>query len=182
MNKIVDHAIFSKLQLRLAIYHIRKETKDPFPFLDIQYKMCYEAINLYFDCLFVFLQVTLRTMYKQHCGPTLLSKTNGVKKGTIIILDSPRAMKGDSENARALWKSAHAGARMMIASVAKKHAKHGVHCVNAIIKGPMNFNNAEAVKTGKLISGEAMGSTYLWLSRQPATLWTHELDFRPAQA
>ncbi|KAJ8604279.1 hypothetical protein MRB53_041877 [Persea americana] len=41
--------------------------------------------------------------------------------------------------------------------------------------------NNEDTQSGKTISAEAVGDAYLWLSQQKPTLYTHELDLRPAQ-
>lgn len=35
--------------------------------------------------------------------------------------------------------------------------------------------------SGEKMSAQAVGELYVWLSNQQPTLWTHELDMRPAQ-
>jgi hypothetical protein len=52
------------------------------------------------------------------------------------------------------------------------------HCIG---NGSIEDKNGEDQKSGKKISAEAVGKTYLWLSEQEPCLWTHELDMRPAQ-
>lgn len=57
----------------------------------------------------------------------------------------------------------------------------GIHVVHTIVNGAVKDEKGEAQKTGKTISAEALGKEYLHLSEQEPSLWTHELDLRPAQ-
>jgi len=53
--------------------------------------------------------------------------------------------------------------------------------VHAIANGGIRDEDSEETRTGKRMSAEAVGRTYLWLSEQDPSLWIHELDLRPAQ-
>lgn len=57
----------------------------------------------------------------------------------------------------------------------------GVQVVHTIANGRILDDDNEDTRTGKHIAAEAVGKTYLWLAQQEPTLWTHELDLRPAQ-
>lgn len=52
--------------------------------------------------------------------------------------------------------------------------------MHAIANGRIVDDDNEETRTGKVMSAEAVGKTYLFLSRQEPALWTHELDLRPA--
>jgi hypothetical protein len=52
---------------------------------------------------------------------------------------------------------------------------------HAIANGRITDADNDETKSGKHIAADAVGKTYLWLSQQDPTLWTHELDLRPAQ-
>jgi hypothetical protein len=61
-------------------------------------------------------------------------------------------------------------------------SEKGIHVVHAIANGGIkDETETEAVTTGKSMSAEAVGKTYLWLHQQEPCLWTHELDMRPAR-
>lgn len=175
---VAKHEGFSGLKLELAIYHVVDKAKQPF--LETTLEECTGSVELYISSLFVFTQVALEMMYQGSGGQTLLSETKGAKKGTIIIQGSPRAMKGTEKYA--VHNAGKAGARILMQSVAQEHSRYGIHCVHAIINGPMTTENQEAVQNGRMLDGEAVGKAYLWLSSQPTALWTHKLDLRPAQA
>lgn len=70
---------------------------------------------------------------------------------------------------------------MLAQSLAREYSAQGVHVVHAIANGEIKDDNGEKQRTGKSMSAEAVGKTYLWLSGQGPELWTHELDLRPAQ-
>lgn len=53
--------------------------------------------------------------------------------------------------------------------------------VHSIANGGIRDEDSEETRTGKRMTAEAVGKTYLFLHQQDPTLWTHELDLRPAQ-
>jgi hypothetical protein len=59
-------------------------------------------------------------------------------------------------------------------------SEKGVHVAHTIANGVIADENGEDQKRGKKMSADAVGETYLFLHRQAPTLWTHELDMRPA--
>lgn len=52
---------------------------------------------------------------------------------------------------------------------------------HAIANGRITDEDTEDTKSGRHIAAEAVGKAYLYLAQQEPTLWTHELDLRPAQ-
>lgn len=70
---------------------------------------------------------------------------------------------------------------MLAQSLAKEFSEKGVHVVHAIANGGIKDEDMDDQRSGKTMSAEAVGRTYLWLSGQGPELWTHELDLRPAQ-
>lgn len=50
-----------------------------------------------------------------------------------------------------------------------------------IANGAIKDEDTEATQSGKSMSADAVGKTYLFLAEQDPTLYTFELDIRPAQ-
>lgn len=69
----------------------------------------------------------------------------------------------------------------MAQGLAKEYSPIAIQVVHTIVNGAVKDEDGDAQKTGKTISAEALGKNYLWLAQQEPTLWTHELDMRPAQ-
>ena len=174
---IAAHPDFQGLNLKLAIYHVKHASKKPF--LEETAEAFGDSLQTYTTGAFTFTQEALKLIYAQQGGQTLLADTGGAKKGTIIFTGTLGAMRTNSNYAA--YGAGRAGARMVAQAVAKEHSKFGVHCVHTIANGPIIDEDSEDTRTGKKMSAEAVGQTYLWLARQPSTLWVHELDLRPAQ-
>ena len=50
-----------------------------------------------------------------------------------------------------------------------------------IANGAIKDEDSADTRAGKTMSADAVGKTYLWLAEQDPTLYTFELDIRPAQ-
>lgn len=174
---IAAHPDFKDLKLKLSIYHVKHSSKKPF--LESTAEEFGESLQTYTTGAFAFAQESLKLMYEHHGGQTLLADTDGAKKGTIIFTGTLGAMRANP--GYAAYGATRAGARMVSQAVAKEHSKFGVQCVHAIANGGITDEEGQDTKTGKKMSAEAVGKTYLWLSQQEPTLWIHELDLRPAQ-
>lgn len=70
--------------------------------------------------------------------------------------------------------------RQLAQSLAREMSAKGVQVVHAIANGRIADEDSEETRRGERIAAEAVGKTYLWLAGQEPTLWTHELDLRPA--
>lgn len=174
---IASHPDFSGLKLRLAIYHVKHSSKGPF--LEASAEDFGASLQTYTTGAFAFAQEALKLIYAQQGGQTLLADTGGAKKGTIILTGTLGAMR--TNEGFAAYGAGRAGARMVAQAVAKEHSKYGVQCVHAIANGGIVDEDSDDTRTGKKMSAEAVGKTYLWLSGQEPALWVHELDLRPAQ-
>jgi hypothetical protein len=71
--------------------------------------------------------------------------------------------------------------RQLAQTLSREMSAKGVQVVHTIANGRILDNDNEDTRNGKHIAAEAVGKTYLWLAQQEPTLWTHELDLRPAQ-
>ncbi|KAF4961365.1 hypothetical protein FSARC_10210 [Fusarium sarcochroum] len=174
---IASHADFKDLKLKLAIYHVKHASKKPF--LEETAEAFNDSMHTYTTGAVVFAQEALKLIYEQNGGQTLLSDTNGQKKGTIIFTGTLGAMR--TNTGFAAYGATRASARMVAQAIAKEHSKYGVQCVHAIANGRITDEDTEETRTGKQMRAEDVGQTYLWLSQQPSSLWVHELDLRPAQ-
>ncbi|KAK1727760.1 short-chain dehydrogenase/reductase SDR [Colletotrichum acutatum] len=176
-QQIADHADFKDLKLKLAIYHVKNSSRKPF--LEETPEDFNDSMSTFATGGVVFAQEALKLMYTQNGGQTLLSDTEGAKKGTIIFTGTLGAMRTNQQYAA--YGASRAAARMVAQAIAKEHSKFGVHVVHAIANGGIIDEENENTKTGKRMRAEDVGELYLWLSQQPSSLWTHELDMRPAQ-
>ncbi|KAK0371428.1 short-chain dehydrogenase/reductase SDR [Colletotrichum limetticola] len=176
-QQIADHADFKDLKLKLAIYHVKNSSRKPF--LEETPEAFNDSMSTFTTGGVVFAQEALKLMYAQNGGQTLLSDTEGAKKGTIIFTGTLGAMRTNQQYAA--YGASRAAARMVAQAIAKEHSKFGVHVVHAIANGGIIDEENENTKTGKRMRAEDVGELYLWLSQQPSSLWTHELDMRPAQ-
>ncbi|KAI9652440.1 MAG: hypothetical protein M1831_006783 [Alyxoria varia] len=176
-SDISAHPSFSGLKLQIAIWHVKHSSKKPF--LSETAEAFNESIQTYTTGAFAFAQEALRMMYEQNGGETSLAETGGKKKGTIVFTGTLGALRTNAEfNA---YGAGRAGARMVAQGLAKEVSKNGVHVVHTIANGPIRDEDSEETRTGVRMSAESVGKTYLWLHEQDPSLWTHELDLRPAQ-
>lgn len=176
-QQIANHPDFKDLKLKLAIYHVKNSSRKPF--LEETPEAFNDSMSTYTTGAVVFAQEALKLMYAQNGGQTLLADTDGVKKGTVIFTGTLGALRTNQQYAA--YGASRAAARMVAQSIAKEHSKFGVHVVHAIANGGIIDEENENTKTGKSMRAEDVGELYLWLSQQPSSLWTHELDMRPAQ-
>ena len=70
---------------------------------------------------------------------------------------------------------------MLAQGLAKEYSEKGIHVVHTIMNGAIKDDDGEESVKGKYMSADAVGKEYLHLIQQEPTLWTHELDMRPAQ-
>ncbi|EFQ35095.1 short-chain dehydrogenase/reductase SDR [Colletotrichum graminicola] len=176
-QQIADHPDFKDLKLKLAIYHVKNSSRKPF--LEETPEAFNDSMSTYTTGAVVFAQEALKVMYAQNGGQTLLADTDGAKKGTVIFTGTLGAMRTNQQYAA--YGASRAAARMVAQSIAKEHSKFGVHVVHAIANGGIIDEEGQDTRTGKKMRAEDVGELYLWLSQQPSSLWTHELDMRPAQ-
>ncbi|KAF2718471.1 NAD(P)-binding protein [Polychaeton citri CBS 116435] len=172
---IKAHPSFAGLKLRVAIYNIKHSSKKPF--LQETYAAFTESLETYAGGAFQFSQLALRRFFDDH-GPATLAEGVG-KKGTLIFTGTLGALRCNAEFGA--YGAGRASVRQLAQALAREMSAKGVHVVHAIANGRIEDADGEAVQSGRSIAAEAVGKTYLWLSEQEPTLWTHEMDLRPAQ-
>lgn len=176
-QQIAAHPDLKDLKLTLAIYHVKNAARKPF--LDETPEAFNDSMQTYTTGAVVFAQEAIRLMYAQNGGQTLLADSGGAKKGTVVFTGTLGAMRTNANYAS--YGASRAAARMVAQAIAKEHSKFGVHVAHAIANGPITDEDSEATRTGKSMRAEDVGRLYLFLAEQPPSLWTHELDMRPAQ-
>jgi|ERR1711934_95890 len=174
---VAEHNDFKNLKLKLAVYHVKNASKKPF--LEETADAFNESMQTFTTGSVVFAQEAIKMMYAQNGGQTPLSETNGAVKGTIIFTGTLGALRANQQFAS--YGASRAASRMVAQAVAKEHSKFGIHVVHTIANGPITDEENEKTKTGVSMRAEDVGETYLWLARQPSSLWIHEMDMRPAQ-
>ncbi|KAK1064145.1 hypothetical protein LTR12_005887 [Friedmanniomyces endolithicus] len=172
---IKAHQSFKDLKLRLAIFSIKNSAKKPF--MQETFEDFMEPLESYVGGAMVFAQESLKRMFEDHGEKTLAEGAE--KKGTIIFTGTLGALRANAEFAS--YGASRASVRQLAQALAKEMSSKGVHFAHAIANGRITDEDSEDTRSGKHIAAEAVGKTYLWLHQQDPTLWTHELDLRPAQ-
>lgn len=135
------------------------------------------GLDTYVGGAMAFAQETIKLLYEHHGDKALAD--GGEKKGTLIFTGTLGALRTNAQFGA--YGASRASVRMLAQGLAKEYSEKGIHVVHTIANGRIEDGDGEAQKTGKAMSAEAVGKTYLWLSGQEVCLWTHELDLRPAQ-
>ncbi|KAF1944183.1 NAD(P)-binding protein [Clathrospora elynae] len=171
---IKSHDSFKDLKLDLAIYSIKHSTKKPF--LQETREEFEESLETYVGGAFTFAQESLKRFFKDH-GEQGLQEGGGAK-GTLIFTGTLGALRCSAQFAA--YGASRASVRQLAQTLAREMSEKGVHVVHTIGNGAIVDEDGEDQKTGKKMSADAVGETYLWLHQQKPCLWTHELDMRPA--
>ncbi|KAL9003869.1 MAG: hypothetical protein Q9188_003292, partial [Gyalolechia gomerana] len=174
-SAIRSHASFQGLKLRVGIFSIKHSSKKPF--LEETHEDFTKSLHDYVGGAFTFSQEFLKLLF-EHNGEESLSD-GGEKKGTLIFTGTLGALRTNPQFAA--YGAGRSSVRMLAQSLAKEYSAQGLHVVHTIANGAIKDEDSEAQRTGRTMSAEAVGKTYLWLSEQGPELWTHELDLRPAQ-
>lgn len=172
---IKEHKSFSNLKLDMAIFSIKHSSKKPF--LEETYEDFTESLETYVGGAFTFSQEVLKRLFADHGYSSLAEGSS--KKGTLIFTGTLGSLRCSAEFAA--YGAGRASVRQLAQTLAREMSAKGVHVVHTIANGSIRDEAGEEQKTGKKMSAEAVGKTYLWLSQQDPELWTHELDMRPAQ-
>ncbi|KAK4963967.1 hypothetical protein LTR28_004213 [Elasticomyces elasticus] len=174
-HDIKSHKSFEGLKLKMAVYHIKHSSKKPFMTETRDEFM--ESMETYVGGAFTFAQESLRRFFADH-GDAPLSD-GAPKKGTLIFTGTLGALRCSAEFAA--YGAGRASVRQLAQTLAREMSAKGVHVVHTIANGGIRDEQSEEVARGVRMSAEAVGKTYLFLAQQEPTLWTHELDLRPAQ-
>jgi len=172
---IQAHASFKDLKLRVAIFSIKNSSKKPF--LSETYEEFMAPLESYVGGAMVFSQEAIKRMFADHGEKTLAEGAE--KKGTLIFTGTLGALRCNAEFGS--YGASRGSVRQLAQALAKEMSPKGIHVAHAIANGRITDADNDETKSGKHIAADAVGKTYLWLSQQDPTLWTHELDLRPAQ-
>ncbi|KAF2808904.1 NAD(P)-binding protein [Mytilinidion resinicola] len=172
--EIKQHASFQGLKLRVAVYSVKHSSRKPF--MEVGYDEFTESLETYVGGAFTFAQESLTRFFGDH-GETPLSE-GGEKKGTLIFTGTLGALRCSAQYAA--YGAGRASVRQLAQTLAREMSEKGVHVVHTIANGAIEDEEGPDQKSGRKMSAEAVGETYLWLHRQQPCLWTHELDMRPA--
>jgi NAD(P)-dependent dehydrogenase (short-subunit alcohol dehydrogenase family) len=169
---ISTHNEFEGLKLRLSIYHVKQSSKEPF--LSMTPESFEEQLNMYATGAFAFAQESVKLMYAQNGGESLLSDSDGLKKGTIIFTGTLGALRTNAEYSA--YGATRSAARSIAQGVAKEVSKNGIHVVHAIANGSIKDEDTKETRTGQKMSAAAVAAEYLHLMNQSPSLWTHEVS------
>ena len=124
-----------------------------------------------------FAQESLKLLWEHH-GKKPLAE-GGSHKGAIIFTGTLGALRTNPKFAS--YGGSRSAVRSLAQAVAKEYSPLGVHGVHVVANGAIRDEDTKDTQLGKAMSADAVGKTYLWLAEQEPTLYTHELDIRPAQ-
>jgi NADP-dependent 3-hydroxy acid dehydrogenase YdfG len=92
---------------------------------------------------------------------------------TLIFTGTLGALRCSAQFAA--YGAGRASVRQLAQTLTREMSEKGVHVVHTIANGGIADADGEDQKTGKKMSADAVGETYLWLHNQKPCLWTHEL-------
>lgn len=171
---IKAHESFRDLKLLVAVYSVKHSSKKPF--LEETYDDFTDSLETYVGGAFTFAQESIRRFFEDH-GDTPLSE-GGSKKGTLIFTGTLGALRCSAQFAA--YGAGRASVRQLAQTLAREMSDKGVHVVHTIANGGIADEDGQDQRSGKKMSADAVGETYLFLHKQQPCLWTHELDMRPA--
>jgi NAD(P)-dependent dehydrogenase (short-subunit alcohol dehydrogenase family) len=106
-------------------------------------------------------------------------------KGTILFTGATASVRG--REGFAAFAAAKHGLRAVAQSMARELGPEGVHVAHVVIDGAVdgvfirsNRDNVdELAARDEILKPEDIAQSFVALSRQPRSAWTHELDLRP---
>jgi NAD(P)-dependent dehydrogenase (short-subunit alcohol dehydrogenase family) len=103
-------------------------------------------------------------------------------RGTILFTGATASLRGSARfSCLAVGKF---GLRALAQSMAREFGPKGVHVAHVVIDGQIDTPRTRAMMPGRepatMLAPDAIAEVYWQLHRQDPTVWTHELDLRPA--
>ena len=102
--------------------------------------------------------------------------------GTILFTGATASLRGSARLAN--FAVPKFGLRALAQSMARELGPHGIHVGHVVIDGQIATPIARERQPDRdpdtMLDPDALAETYLHLHRQPRTVWTLELDVRPA--
>jgi short-subunit dehydrogenase len=174
-SDIKAHQSFQNLKLKVSIFSIKNSAKKPF--MEENFEAFMDPLETYVGGAMVFAQESIKTFFEHHGEATLAEGAE--KKGTLIFTGTLGALRCNAEFAS--YGASRASVRQLAQALAREMSPKGIQVVHTVANGRITDADNDDTKRGKHIAAEAVGKTYLYLAQQEPTLWTHELDLRPAQ-
>ncbi|KAF2214793.1 hypothetical protein CERZMDRAFT_110368 [Cercospora zeae-maydis SCOH1-5] len=174
-QEIRQHSSFQDLKLKVAIFSVKNSSKKPF--MQETFDEFMAPLESYVGGAMIFSQESIKLMLEHHGEKSLAE--GGEKKGTIIFTGTLGALRCNAEFAS--YGASRSSVRQPAQALAREMSPRGIHVAHAIANGRIVDADSEDTRAGRHIAAEAVGQTYLYLHNQHPTLWTHELDLRPAQ-
>lgn len=106
-------------------------------------------------------------------------------RGTIIFTGATASLRG-REGFSAFAGAKHA-LRALAQSMSRELGPQGIHVAHVVVDGAMEGSFIKSIVTdydtrlagGEIVAVDEAAKTWLWLSQQHKSAWTHELDLRP---
>jgi len=101
--------------------------------------------------------------------------------GTFIVSGATASLRGGAKFSA--FASAKFALRGLSQSLAREFHPAGVHVCHAILDGIIDTDRSRdlhKLDPGRMMKPEDIAEVYWQLSHQPQSIWTHELDLRPA--
>ncbi|KAH9945063.1 NAD-P-binding protein [Epithele typhae] len=161
-------------ELRVALWNASAGTFKNF--LDVTEEDIQNSVNLNVVASFAFSRRAILA-FKENAV-----NANGAR-GTLLFTGATAGIRGNT------WTSAFAagkfGLRALSHSLAKEFGKENIHVAHAIIDGAIQTDRAAPVEDGKVegdvrLNPDSIAHTYKYLAEQDRSVWTWELDLRPA--
>jgi NAD(P)-dependent dehydrogenase (short-subunit alcohol dehydrogenase family) len=135
--------------------------------------MTYEELTQYFQLEVVGAFAAAKTVM-----PGMISR----HRGTVLFSSATAAFRGSANNP--LYAIGKFGLRALAQSLAKAHAKDGVHVAHVRLDCTLDvpivrkFLGANA-DAETLAQPDDVAASYWWIHRQPKSAWSNEVELRP---
>jgi NAD(P)-dependent dehydrogenase (short-subunit alcohol dehydrogenase family) len=114
-------------------------------------------------------------------GQSTIPKMAKAGGGTFIVSGATASLRGGAKFAA--FASAKFALRGLTQSLAREYQPQGVHVCHAILDGIIDTERSRdlhSLDPAKMMKPDDIAETYWQLAHQPRSVWTHELDLRPA--
>ncbi len=184
---IKGHQSFKDLKLKVSVFSVKNSSKKPF--MEETFEDFMDPLESYAGGSMIFAQETIKRLFEDH-GEKTLAEGAG-KKGTLIFTGTLGALRCNVrcplracsfttrcpadrlQSEFASYGASRASVRQLAQALAREMSPKGVHVAHAIANGRITDADNEDTRSGKHMTAEAVGKTYLFLSQQEPCLWSH---------
>jgi NADP-dependent 3-hydroxy acid dehydrogenase YdfG len=152
----------------VLIYNVRGELKWKPP-LAVEYDEVREIIDV---------EVTGALAAAKAVMPGMIER----KRGTVIFSSATAAFRGSGSNS--LYAIGKFALRALSQSLAKAHAKDGVHVAHVRLDCALDVPIVRQLMGARFDPEKAaatadVAKSYLWIAEQPKSAWSNEVELRP---